>query len=154
MFLQVAFFRIQRTLLENVFNCLQLTTFANYILVYWFIIPHLEMLSKNTMTCLKLKQLTEVMARRCTREGFQWITAFSSIQLSFGDRVILAGSPVFHITIVIHCAKQYANFISALAELCETYRDHSLAASIKSFLASIYRLVLCDRWFMSPVKYR
>lgn len=67
---------------------------------------------------------------------------FKNIRLFETDIITV----LIYITIVIYCAKQYANFISALAELCETYRDHSLAVSIetffirKSFLASIYSI--------------
>jgi hypothetical protein len=45
---------MQRTLLENVLNCFQLTTLA--IMISLVDAPHLEILSKGAMTCAKLKQ--------------------------------------------------------------------------------------------------
>jgi hypothetical protein len=40
---------MQRTLLEDVLNCFQLTTLA--IMISLVDAPHLEILSKNAMTC-------------------------------------------------------------------------------------------------------
>jgi hypothetical protein len=52
--------------------------------------PHLEILSKNAMTCAKMKQLAQGMMRHGTHEWFQWIGVLSSIQLSFSGGVVLA----------------------------------------------------------------
>jgi hypothetical protein len=79
---------MQRTLLENVFNCFQLTTLA--IMISLVDAPHLEILSKNAMTCAKLKQFAQGMTRHGTHEWFQWIGVLSSIQLPFSGGVVLA----------------------------------------------------------------
>jgi hypothetical protein len=52
--------------------------------------PHLEIISKNAMTCAKLKQFAQGMTRHDTYEGFQWIGVLSSIQFPFSGEVVLA----------------------------------------------------------------
>jgi hypothetical protein len=55
---------MQRTLLENVLSCSQLTTLAVMILL--INAPHLEILSLSAMTCAKLKQLAQGMMKHGT----------------------------------------------------------------------------------------
>jgi hypothetical protein len=57
---------MQRTLLENVLNCFQLTTLA--IMISLVDAPHLEILSKSAMACAKLKQFAQDMTRQGTHE--------------------------------------------------------------------------------------
>jgi hypothetical protein len=57
---------MQRTLLEKVLNCFQLTTFA--IMISLVDAPHLEILSNSAMTCAKLKQFAQGMTRHGTYE--------------------------------------------------------------------------------------
>ena len=80
---------MQRTLLEDVLNCFQLTTLAIMISLIYASSP--EILSQDAMACAKLKQLAKGMTRHATHEGFQWIRVLSSIQLSLDDRVVVAG---------------------------------------------------------------
>ena len=80
---------MQRTLLEDVLNCFQLTTLAIMISLIYASSP--EILSQDAMACAKLKQLAKGMTRHATHEGFQWIRVLSSIQLFLDDRVVVAG---------------------------------------------------------------
>jgi uncharacterized membrane protein len=73
---------MQRTLLKNVLNCFQLTTFA--IIILLVDASHSKIHSKNATTCAKLKQLAQGMTRQSTYEGFQWIGILSFIQLALG----------------------------------------------------------------------
>lgn len=60
---------MQRILIEDVFNCFQLTTFA--IMTSFLGCSLLEILSQNTMACTKLKWLTKVMKRYTIYKKFQ-----------------------------------------------------------------------------------
>ena len=72
---------VQWTLLENVLNWKQLTTLA--IRISLIDVSRLEMLSQDAMTCTKLKQLVEGMARHATHERFQRIRSQHSFCFIF-----------------------------------------------------------------------
>ena len=79
---------MQRALPESVFHCFQLTTLT--VMIPLVDVPYLEIISQNTMTCAKLKQLTKDVTRHDTHEICQGIRVFSSTHLPLSGDVVLA----------------------------------------------------------------
>ena len=57
---------MQRVLPESVLHCFQLTTLT--VMIPLVDVPYLEIISQNTMTCTKLKQLTKDVTRHDTHK--------------------------------------------------------------------------------------
>jgi hypothetical protein len=71
---------MQRTLLEDVFNCFQLTTLA--MMIPLVDAPHLEILSKSSITCAKLKQYAQGIRGTVLMNDFNGPTVLMSLSIT------------------------------------------------------------------------
>lgn len=100
---------------------------CNNDFAHWY--SSFEVLSQNTVTCTKLKQITEGMMRQASHEMLPWIGVLSSIKLPLGSEVVLVVHLVFHNMIFIYRAKQHTNAFQPLQSFMRFFsRNKTLAA--------------------------